>query len=79
MPDATGWQGIFVAAGTPPAIVARLQAEIARALNLPDIKENIIATGGEVGGNSSAEFAAFVRADRMNFGKAVEQLKILPE
>jgi tripartite-type tricarboxylate transporter receptor subunit TctC len=77
--EVLGWNGMFVAVGTPKVVVDKLQAEIARALKLPEIRDSIIDTGAEVGGNSSDEFAAFVRADRIKMGKWIEQLKIAPE
>jgi tripartite-type tricarboxylate transporter receptor subunit TctC len=45
--DAVGWHGAFVAAATPPAIVARLNRAFVKALSRPDIRERII-TGGSV-------------------------------
>jgi len=58
------WQGIFVPAGTPRPLVLKLQAEIARAINSPEIRNNLIETGAEVGGNSPEAFAAMIRADQ---------------
>ena len=69
------WQGIFVPAGTPAAIVRRLNAEIARVLRLPEIRASLVDTGAEVGGNSVEEFTAFVRADRARWKKAVEDAR----
>lgn len=62
--DGQGWQGIFVPAGTPRPVVLKLQAEVARAINSPEIRNNIIETGAEPGGNSPEEFAAMIRADQ---------------
>lgn len=45
--DAVGWHGAFVAAATPPAIVARLNRAFVKALSRPDIRERIV-TGGSV-------------------------------
>ena len=70
------WQGIFVPAGTPPAIMKRLNAEIARVLKLPEVRASLIDTGAEVGGNSAEEFASFVRADRARWKKAVSDSRI---
>lgn len=73
------WQGIFVPTGTPPAIVKRLNAEIARVLGLPEVRASIVDTGGEVGGNPAEEFAAYVRADRARWKKAVADARIEPQ
>ena len=77
--EGQAWQGIFVPAGTPPAIVRRLNAEIARVLRLPEVRAAIVDTGAEVGGNSAEEFAAFVRAERARWKKAVIDARIEPQ
>ena len=77
--EVQGWQGIFVPAGTPAAIVRRLNAEIARVLKLPEVRAPLVDTGAEVGGNSAEEFASFVRADRARWKKAVSDSGIQPQ
>lgn len=57
------WNGIFVPKGTPPAIVARLSAEIAKAVNAPDIKAKLEGLGLEPVGNTPEAFGAFVRSE----------------
>jgi tripartite-type tricarboxylate transporter receptor subunit TctC len=76
--EGSSWQGIMAPAGTPRAVVARLHAELVRVLNLPDIRASIVDTGSEVGGNAPEEFAAFIRADRERWKRAVEAAKIEP-
>jgi tripartite-type tricarboxylate transporter receptor subunit TctC len=73
------WQGVFVPAGTPSAIIARLHRELARIMTLPEIRNPIVETGAEPGGNSPQEFAAFVRADRAKWKKVAEQANLTPE
>ncbi|MEI6719865.1 MAG: tripartite tricarboxylate transporter substrate binding protein [Betaproteobacteria bacterium] len=43
--DVSGWSGLFALAGTPPEIVARLNAEVMRILNLPDTRRSMTAAG----------------------------------
>jgi len=71
-----GWQGIFVPAGTPRALINRLQSEIARAIHSPEIRNNLIETGAEVGGNSPEEFAAMIRADQDKWRRLAAQANI---
>jgi tripartite-type tricarboxylate transporter receptor subunit TctC len=66
------WQGVFAPAGTPPAIVARLNAEIVKIINMPEVKEKLIALGAEPVGNSSEEFGAIVKSE---VGKWAEVVK----
>ena len=57
------WQGVFAPAGTPPAIVKRLNAEIVKALNLPDVREKLGALGAEIVADSPEEFSALVKSE----------------
>ncbi len=41
--DATGWLGIFVPNGTPPAVIARLNAEIAKVMQKPEVQQQLVA------------------------------------
>lgn len=77
--EGSGWQGIFVPAGTPAAVIAKLHAEIARALKLPEIRNSIVETGAEVGGNSPEDFASMIRADQERWKKAAMAAGITPE
>jgi tripartite-type tricarboxylate transporter receptor subunit TctC len=76
--EASGWQGVFVPAGTPRPIVNRLQTEIIRALKAPEVRNPIVDTGGEVGGSSPEEFAAFVRAEQVRWKKAIADAGMAP-
>jgi tripartite-type tricarboxylate transporter receptor subunit TctC len=76
--EGSSWQGIMVPAGTPRPIVNRLHAELVRVMALADVRNSILDTGSEVGGNTPEEFAAFIRADRERWRKAVADAKIEP-
>lgn len=69
-------QGIFAPARTPPAIINKLQLEIARVLNQPDTKEKFLATGVEVVGSSPSEFSATVKLDIARLGKVIRDAGI---
>ncbi len=70
------WYGIWVPAKTPQAIVSRLNSEIVRIVNLPDVHQRIIDLGGEPVANSSAEFDAFQKAEMARWAKIVKQAGI---
>jgi tripartite-type tricarboxylate transporter receptor subunit TctC len=61
--DVVLWTSVFAPAGTPRAVVERLQQQIAASLRLPDIRERLAALGIDPVGNTPAELGAIVRAD----------------
>ena len=67
------WQGVFAPAGTPPDIVKRLNAEIVKILNLPDVKEKLAALGAELAPNTPEEFAAMVKAEVAKWAEVVKK------
>jgi len=74
--EGLGWNGIFVPAGTPRAIVERLHKEIARVLQLKEIQDDALALGTRAGGEKPEEFAAFVRAEVQKWGKVIKDAAI---
>jgi tripartite-type tricarboxylate transporter receptor subunit TctC len=71
--DADSWYGLLMPAGTPHAIVQRLNAEVNRLLVLPDVRERIGAEGGQALGGAPERFAALLKADLAKWGNAVRQ------
>lgn len=76
---ASSWQGVFVPAGTPRDLVARLEGELRRAMASPDVRTPIIEQGAEAGGNSAEEFAAFLRSEKARWKKAAAEARIEPQ
>ena len=74
--EAETMQGVLVAAGTPKPIVDLLQTEIARIVNLPDVRDKMLAMGLEPDGMSPAEFAAYIKADVAKWKKVIADAKI---
>ncbi len=72
------WLGFFAPAGTARASVTRLQAEIAKSLNEPELRRQIVDTGNTPGGEAPEEFAAFVRRDREGWGRIIRDARIPP-
>jgi tripartite-type tricarboxylate transporter receptor subunit TctC len=67
------WQGVFAPAGTPPEIVKRLNAEIVKILNLPDVREKLAGLGAELVGNTSEEFTVMVKAEVVKWAEVVKK------
>ncbi len=74
LPDyvVNNWYGVFVPAGTPGDIVARLNAEIGKALNSPDVRQRLLDSGIEVAPSSADQFASYVRAEMQKWAKVVK-------
>ena len=73
------WHGLFAPATTPAATLARLEAEVRRALALPEMKERFDKIGLYVVGSSSAEFRPFVAKAVQRLGEIVRLAGIQPE
>jgi tripartite-type tricarboxylate transporter receptor subunit TctC len=71
--EATLWLDLVAPAGTPPAIVQRLYAETAKALQDPELQRSFRAAGVEAKGLAPAELAAFLRAEYEKWGKVVRE------
>jgi tripartite-type tricarboxylate transporter receptor subunit TctC len=70
--DASSWFGLFAPAGTPRAIVDKIQSDVARALALPEVRERFVAQGADPGGNTPEQFAAFIRAETDKWTRVVK-------
>ena len=74
--ESTSVLGMFVPAKTPLAIVNRLQQEIARAVNKPEVKELLFNAGVESNGTTPDEFAAYVKNESARMGKVIREANI---
>ena len=70
--DANAWFGVFATAGTPDAVIARLQSEISKIVKIPEIRDRFLALGAEPVGSTPEQFAAFYRAEVLKWAKVVK-------
>lgn len=61
--NSNSWYGVIVPSGTPAPIVEKLSAEFVRIVNLPEIRERLLAQGLEPAGTTSAEFAEYLKSE----------------
>ena len=73
---AEGYQGIWAPAKTPAPMIRRLNQEIVRVLNMPDVKQKILDSGAEPYGNSPEEFATLIKSDLVRLGKVIKDAGI---
>ena len=74
--DVSTWFGIFLPAGTPNPIVAKLNGEIRRILEMPDIQQYFVDQGASPAANSPEQFAAYVKSEVARWGKVVRDTGI---
>jgi tripartite-type tricarboxylate transporter receptor subunit TctC len=74
--DSTGWFGVVAPAGTPDAVVERLNGEITAALNDPAIVGAMRAQGVEPAPGSSAAFGAYIRSETAKWAGVVRKANI---
>ena len=75
----TAWFGFVAPAGTPPEIVSKIQQATKKVLEMPDIQKRFASMGGVPGGNTPAEFGAFMDKERESWRKIVEAAKLQME
>jgi tripartite-type tricarboxylate transporter receptor subunit TctC len=77
--DIALWYGVVVPAGTPLPIVQRLNAELAKILDMPDVHKNLSEQGADLQGGSAEDFAAFMRNESARWGEVVTRAGIKAE
>ena len=77
--DTYEWYGVFAPGKLPKDVLAKLSREIARVIKLPDMSEKLSAQGAIPVGNTSDEFAAFVKREMNTWGKVAQQVGLKPD
>lgn len=77
--DISLWQGLVAPAGTPPAIVKKLNEELAAHLRMPQLGAKLAAQGLEPVGNTPGEFAAYMKAEAYKWANVVKATGARPD
>jgi tripartite-type tricarboxylate transporter receptor subunit TctC len=77
--EASVWYGLLAPANTPKPIVARLHAEVQKALQTPEVQNRMTGVGGEVVPGSAEQFAALIHSERARYEKLVREANIKPD
>ena len=72
------WQALYAPAGTPPAIVQRLNAEVEKIIAMPDMKAKMEGLGLEHAPNTPEQFAEFGRNEIAKWTRIVKEGKVKP-
>ena len=74
--DAVLWIGLMVPRGTPPAIIGKLNSEVIKILQLPEVKTAFVGTGTDAIAGTPAAFAALIQTDYEKWGRVVREIKL---
>jgi tripartite-type tricarboxylate transporter receptor subunit TctC len=77
--SAEAWQGVFLPAGTAPAIVNRLNTEIVKILHSTEVSKFLLDRGTEPVGNSVSEFSALVQTEFVKYGALAKKIQLKVE
>ena len=75
----TAWFGLVAPAGTPPELVEKIQQATKKVLEMPEIRSRFVEMGGTPGGNTPAEFSAFIDRERESWKQIVETANLTME
>lgn len=70
--EATSWHGVFVPAATPRPIVDKINAEVRRIFELPEVKARLVEIGAVPSPMTPDEFSAFIKAERDKWQEVVK-------
>ena len=74
--ESYSWAGVVIPAAVPKDIVAKLNADIVRALSDPIVKQRLLDAGAEANPGTPAEFAKFIRAEIVKYAKVVKDAHV---
>jgi tripartite-type tricarboxylate transporter receptor subunit TctC len=74
--EASSWYGVLAPAGTPGEIVVKLNAEMVKALEQPEVRNSLLAEGAEPVGGTPEQFAAHIRSEMERLGRLIREAKI---
>jgi tripartite-type tricarboxylate transporter receptor subunit TctC len=77
--ESTQWFGFLAPAGTPPEVIAKIQADVKRAAADAGVRDRLSPLGGDPAANTPEEFAAFIRAENAKYAKVIKDAGIKAE
>ena len=77
--ESIAWYGLLAPAGTPGPVVDRLNAELVRSVQTPEVRDNLLRQGTEIVASSPARFAQIIREDIVKWTKVVKAAAVKPD
>ena len=70
--DISTWYGFFAPAGTPPAVIAKWNADVTKILTTPDVRAKIMADGAEPAPDTPEQFAQFIQRENVKYARIIK-------
>jgi tripartite-type tricarboxylate transporter receptor subunit TctC len=77
--DASYWFGLVAPAGTPPAVLARLEKALTDVLEMPDVRKRLTEMGAVITPMRSKEFGDYIRSEITKWAEVVSKAGVKPE
>jgi tripartite-type tricarboxylate transporter receptor subunit TctC len=74
--QSSSWYGILAPAGTPPDVVAKLNAALVKVVGAPEVRSALAKEGADPAGNSVEAFGAFIAAEKQRLGELIRHAKV---
>lgn len=74
--ESSNWQGIVVPSATPRSIVAKINADTVKVLNMPEVRDKLTAQGNQIGGGTPEDFGTLIRTETTKWGKVIREAGI---
>ncbi len=74
--EINSWSGLLAPAKTPPAVIARLQREVGRALADPELRDKLVSQGAVVAGGTPADFANYLAREHGEYGRLIRSINL---
>lgn len=71
--ESVAWYGMVAPAGLPPAVLAKLSAEVIKSTRSSDMWDTLVKQGAEPVGSTPREFGAFIKAETKKYAKVVKE------
>jgi len=77
--EAVAWNGLSAPAKTPREVIMKINADVIKIVNSPELKERLKADGSDPVGNSPEQYAAFLRNEIAKWAKVIKFANVKPE
>ena len=70
--EVDNWYGLFAPAGTPKAVVSKLNRDVTKVLQVPEVKERLVNQGIEPLSSTPEQFAAYIKSETVKWAKVIK-------